>query len=259
MSRTSCYGRCPIYTVSVNARGEVHYLGEKYVREAGVHSWQITPDAAAELKTSFLQTGFMQITQADCDECPGRRTDHSSIHFEVQVGDSIHTLRYYTGCYGKEIYAMLTAPARQVDRVFLTQEMVKIDSNAEPWKSEREERIRRSNIESAWVMELAPPEAKQSKFTIQVPSFELKEEILEAGGSMNFDGRLLVLVAPWGDEPIGGLQPKWPQVLDWASSRGLESIRVWEDGATRESVDNDFDYSKPIPIDRIPELYEYVF
>jgi hypothetical protein len=259
MSRTFCYGTCPVYTVSVNAQGQVNYLGEKWVQESGNHSWQISPQRVEELKAAVADARFMSITQAEIDECPSTRTDHSTVHFEIQIGETTNTIRHYTGCYGLEVYGKLTQLSRQVDRTLHTAAMVKIDWQSEPWKSEREAKQWRSIIDDSWVIEFTPLEEGESEFASNPPSFEYKDKLHEAGGVMESDGRLLVLIAPWGDEPVGGLTSKWPRILEWAEENGLESIRVWHDGAIYETVEGEFDYSKPISLHQFLEKYETTY
>ena len=43
LQRTSCLGSCPIYTVTIDARGMVIYEGEEFVRATGRHTAQIAP------------------------------------------------------------------------------------------------------------------------------------------------------------------------------------------------------------------------
>ena len=58
MQRTSCFGPCPIYTVTIDARGMVTYEGERFVRVAGRQTARIAPSLVASLlanaEPSFL-------------------------------------------------------------------------------------------------------------------------------------------------------------------------------------------------------------
>src|SRR4029450_13585872 len=49
LRRTSCYGPCTIYTVSIDARGTVTYVGEKFVRVIGRQTGRIDPSIVAKL------------------------------------------------------------------------------------------------------------------------------------------------------------------------------------------------------------------
>jgi uncharacterized membrane protein len=59
LQRTSCYGPCPIYTVTIDAGGTVTYEGERSVRVVGRRTAQIETSTIARIagegrKNSFL-------------------------------------------------------------------------------------------------------------------------------------------------------------------------------------------------------------
>ena len=49
LQRTSCYGPCPVYTVTIDARGTVTYDGERFVRVVGRRRARIDPSIVAGL------------------------------------------------------------------------------------------------------------------------------------------------------------------------------------------------------------------
>ena len=49
LQRTSCLGTCPVYTVTIDARGTVTYVGERSVRVVGRRTAQIAPSVVATL------------------------------------------------------------------------------------------------------------------------------------------------------------------------------------------------------------------
>jgi uncharacterized protein DUF6438 len=49
LQRTSCYGPCPVYTVTIDARGTVRYEGEKFVRVVGRQIARIDKSVVAKL------------------------------------------------------------------------------------------------------------------------------------------------------------------------------------------------------------------
>lgn len=62
--RTSCLGPCPIYTVTIDARGTVTYEGEKFVRVIGRQTAQIAPSAVATLLASAERIHFFDLRDA---------------------------------------------------------------------------------------------------------------------------------------------------------------------------------------------------
>lgn len=64
LQRTSCLGRCPIYTVTIDARGTVTYDGERLVRVVGRRTAQIDPSAVATLLARAERIRFFQMPDA---------------------------------------------------------------------------------------------------------------------------------------------------------------------------------------------------
>ena len=64
LRRTSCYGTCPIYTVSIDARGRVTYEGEKFVRVVGHQTAAIEPSTVAKLLTRAESIHFFDLRNA---------------------------------------------------------------------------------------------------------------------------------------------------------------------------------------------------
>ena len=64
LQRTSCYGPCPIYTVSIDARGVVTYVGEKFVRVVGRQTARIDPMIVAKLLARAESIRFFDLRNA---------------------------------------------------------------------------------------------------------------------------------------------------------------------------------------------------
>jgi hypothetical protein len=64
LERTSCFGSCPIYKVTVDARGAVTYDGEKFVRAVGRHTARIAPSVVASLLASAERIQFFDLRDA---------------------------------------------------------------------------------------------------------------------------------------------------------------------------------------------------
>lgn len=64
LQRTSCFGPCPIYTVTIDGRGTVTYEGERFVRVVGRHTAQIEPSAVLELLARAEQIRFFDLRDA---------------------------------------------------------------------------------------------------------------------------------------------------------------------------------------------------
>lgn len=62
--RTSCYGPCPICTVTIDASGAVTYEGERFVRVVGRRTAQIDPSSVATLLAPAEQIRFFGLRNA---------------------------------------------------------------------------------------------------------------------------------------------------------------------------------------------------
>ena len=64
LQRTSCYGPCPIYTVTIDARGTVTYEGERFVRVVGRQTAQIGTSTVATLLARAERIRFFEMRDA---------------------------------------------------------------------------------------------------------------------------------------------------------------------------------------------------
>jgi hypothetical protein len=61
LQRTSCFGLCPIYAVTIDARGTVIYEGERYVRVVGTRTARIPPSLVARLLAHAERIRFFEL------------------------------------------------------------------------------------------------------------------------------------------------------------------------------------------------------
>jgi hypothetical protein len=61
LQRTACFGACPIYTVTIDARGTVTYVGEKFVRVVGSQTARIDPSTVATLLAHAERIRFFDL------------------------------------------------------------------------------------------------------------------------------------------------------------------------------------------------------
>ncbi|MGH9237843.1 MAG: DUF6438 domain-containing protein [Vicinamibacterales bacterium] len=64
LERTSCDGPCPSYSVTIDSRGTVTYVGERSVRITGRRIGQIPPVAVGTLLARAAQIGFFAMRDA---------------------------------------------------------------------------------------------------------------------------------------------------------------------------------------------------
>lgn len=61
LERTSCFGACPVYSVSVDAKGAVTYEGKKFVRVEGRQTDRIAVSRVAELAATVDRIRFFEL------------------------------------------------------------------------------------------------------------------------------------------------------------------------------------------------------
>jgi hypothetical protein len=61
LERTSCFGECPIYSVNIDALGNVVYNGTKFVRVDGRQTGRIPPSRVAAIAETAERIGFFEL------------------------------------------------------------------------------------------------------------------------------------------------------------------------------------------------------
>ena len=133
LSRTVCFGVCPSYTVEVGVDGAVAFEGDEYVEARGLRCDSIEAEHVGKLVEAALRLGFMELTQAEVDECSGWWTDHPSVITTVNVDGRKKTIDYYLGCKN-QVGKRLIQLADRIDLVLETARWVgPPDSHWKTW------------------------------------------------------------------------------------------------------------------------------
>src|SRR5688572_17114915 len=61
LDRTSCFGACPVYSVSIDAKGNVTYEGRKFVKLQGRQTDTIPVATVAALLQTAERIGFFEL------------------------------------------------------------------------------------------------------------------------------------------------------------------------------------------------------
>jgi hypothetical protein len=95
MSRTACFGTCPIYEVSVYADGTVEYEGHRFVKDEGKRTAKLTQSQLAQVRAAFEKAGFLKL---EGDFACYEMTDMPSANVTYRDGDTERTIHHYHGC-----------------------------------------------------------------------------------------------------------------------------------------------------------------
>jgi hypothetical protein len=110
--RTACYGRCPIYRVTVLRDGTVLWEGERFVKTTGKATAKVPPSAMSELAKAFARADFFALH----DKYESYDvTDNPSAIVSFDDGKRKKTIRHYHGDSSspKELYQL----EDEIDRI----------------------------------------------------------------------------------------------------------------------------------------------
>jgi len=93
LTRTSCYGTCPAYEVTVDGDGTVRFSGHRYVLIPGDHVAHIAPDAVKELIRDFQNADFFSAR----DGYAANWTDNPTQTLTLIVAGRTKTVTDYVG------------------------------------------------------------------------------------------------------------------------------------------------------------------
>lgn len=74
LERTACAGSCPVYTLTLQRNGRVHFVGVKDVALVGEADWRIEPVFAQHLFGEFERSGLLKLAArypTEVEEFPG--------------------------------------------------------------------------------------------------------------------------------------------------------------------------------------------
>ncbi|HEX9102083.1 MAG TPA: DUF6438 domain-containing protein [Polyangia bacterium] len=94
LERTACYGRCPIYKVTVLRDGTVLWEGERFVKVTGKATAKLPAAAIAELARAFARADFFALhDKYDRYDV----TDHPSAVVSFDDGKRKKSIHHYHG------------------------------------------------------------------------------------------------------------------------------------------------------------------
>jgi membrane dipeptidase len=91
LQRTTCFGTCPDYTVTLRGDGTVTYSGRQFVKTSGEHTWKIDPAAVRALAREMEAAGFFEMQ----DEYTARITDNPTTYTTLKIGSRSKKIQDY--------------------------------------------------------------------------------------------------------------------------------------------------------------------
>jgi hypothetical protein len=102
LQRSSCYGNCPSYRVTVTSDGQVSFEGHAQVKIGNAHD-HIAPAQPANILAAVEQVGFRSMHGSYVshdDGCESVMSDMPGIKITVVDTEGSKTVDFYNGCAG---------------------------------------------------------------------------------------------------------------------------------------------------------------
>lgn len=127
LERTTCFGSCPAYTVSIYGDGLVLFEGKEYVKTKDTADGRITKDELQQLVREFEKLDYMKLKDNygnDDAGCPQSSTDYPSAITSLNLNGKEKTVHHYLGCRGLPILDQLTQLEDKIDEVVKTKRWI---------------------------------------------------------------------------------------------------------------------------------------
>ena len=127
LERTTCFGSCPAYKLTIFDDGKVLFEGKEFVKQRGKAEGQITKDELERLVREFNKINYMKLEDeyGIGDRCPDLWTDYPSAITSFSTNGTTKTINHYLGCRGLTILDQLTTLENKIDEVANTKRWVK--------------------------------------------------------------------------------------------------------------------------------------
>lgn len=128
LERTSCYGTCPVYKLTIYDDGTVEYEGLEFVKKTGKAQGQITKDALEDLIREFEEIDYFKLDDnygGQGKNCPELWTDHPTVVTSLNWKDRKKSVSHYHGCRGTAVLEQLTKLENKIDEVVNTNRWIK--------------------------------------------------------------------------------------------------------------------------------------
>jgi TonB family protein len=91
IGRTTCYGTCPAYRVTIHSDGRVEWSGQGFVEVVGDREHRIAPEQAGAVILKFAQPKVQDL----CGDYSRSVTDNPSVTVEIKAGGVVKTISDY--------------------------------------------------------------------------------------------------------------------------------------------------------------------
>lgn len=130
LARTECFGKCPVYTVNVQADGKVQFFGMKNTKITGTAEDTLSREKLDELAAEINKADIFAFKDAytpDSGNCPSKATDNPTVKLLVESGQKRKAIDHYHGCLDRseKFPPGLAELEDKIDRIIGTERWIK--------------------------------------------------------------------------------------------------------------------------------------
>lgn len=131
LTRTSCFGYCPSYKLTISADGTVTFEGRDYVKTKGTFKSRISRKQLQQLISEFKKANYFSLKdkyESEEDGCATVWTDYPSATTSLRINGKSKSILHYYGCHkdpGNAIYPKaLTDLESKIDEIVGTERWI---------------------------------------------------------------------------------------------------------------------------------------
>jgi hypothetical protein len=105
MERSGCYGRCPIYDLTIQPNGKIIFEGKFWTKVKGTAEDKLTEEQLKQLTAEIEKANFFSLDNAynyDSKNCPEIATDSPGVNLTIKLNGKEKTIDHYHGCSEKK-------------------------------------------------------------------------------------------------------------------------------------------------------------
>lgn len=134
LTRTECYGTCPVYTVTAGSDGKVQFVGTKHTKIAGAAEGTIGREKLDQLAAEINNANIFALKDSytpDSGNCPSKATDNPTVTLQINSGHLYKKIVHYLGCSEmKEAHSVRYPPGlaeleNKIDEIIGTDRWIK--------------------------------------------------------------------------------------------------------------------------------------
>lgn len=104
MERTTCYGTCPAYVLTIESDGRVLFEGKNYTKNIGKAESFLSKEKLSQLVVEIENVNFFSFKDSYTEEsgnCPSSATDSPTVTISAKINGNEKTIKHYLGCLEK--------------------------------------------------------------------------------------------------------------------------------------------------------------